>query len=184
VKRRFRLSPQFVLPVTVAGREVKCDKAGYTRSSCYLAGLARGQMPCLRGDIGIHFEERRFNEQVVCVVGEGDNLFKVLVMIGDVDHISDFLPTRYAQGMLSENAQRHGQIAVNGNLALVRRALSHRALGCSKPGPYGKPKPSEPFAPDIDAQLLLKSESKAWDAVVEQGSVNVKFAFFDEHTRR
>ena len=107
VKRRFRLSPQFVLPVTVAGREVKCDKAGDTRSSCHLAGLARGQMPCLRGNVGVNFEERRFNEQVVCVMGEGDDLFDVLVMIGDVDHISDFLPTRYAQGVLSENAQRH-----------------------------------------------------------------------------
>ena len=42
VKRRFRLSPQFVLPVTVTGREVKCDKAGNIRSSCDLASLARG----------------------------------------------------------------------------------------------------------------------------------------------
>ena len=39
--------------------------------------------------------------------GEGYSLFDVLVMIGDVDHVSDFLPARYAQGVLSENAQRH-----------------------------------------------------------------------------
>jgi hypothetical protein len=72
----------------------------------------------------------------------------------------------------------------SGIAAVQHPATAHRALGCSKPRPHGKPKPSEPLAPDIDAQLLLESESKAWDAVVEQGSVNAKFAFVDKHTRR
>src|SRR5262249_51445531 len=107
-----------------------------------------------------------------------------LVMIGDVDYVGDFLPRRGAQGVLSENAQRHSHVAANENLPIIRRALPHRTLGRAKPRPHGKSKLFEPFAPDIDPQLLRQRESKTGDAVVEHSAVDVKVVFVDEHAWR
>lgn len=53
-----------------------------------------------------------------------------------------------------------------------------------KPRPHGKSKLPEPIAPDIDPQLLLERESKAWDSVVEHSCRNAKFVFVDEYARR
>ena len=67
---------------------------------------------------------------------------------------------------------------------MVWRALTQRTLGLAKPRPNRKPKPAYPFAPHIDAELLLESESKTWNAMVEDSPFNPKILFIEEQARR
>jgi hypothetical protein len=64
------------------------------------------------------------------------------------------------------------------------RALTQRTLGLAKPRPNRKPKPAYPFAPRIDAELLLESESKTCNAIVEDSPFNPKILFIEEQARR
>jgi len=66
---------------------------------------------------------------------------------------------------------------------MVRRALTHRTLRLTKPRSNGQFKSPQPFAPHIDAQFLLESESKAWNAMVKHGTLDPKFLFVEEQTR-
>jgi hypothetical protein len=61
-----------------------------------------------RRNAGIHVKERCLDEELVGVLRQRDDFFDIPIMIGDVDHIGDFLPVRRVQGMLPENTQRQG----------------------------------------------------------------------------
>src|SRR6516165_6462855 len=117
-------------------------------------------MPCLGGDVDVHFEERRFNEQVVCALGEGYSLFDVLVMIGDVDHVSDFLPARYAQGVLSENAKgidRSPSMVIRlSSGAPCRTAL----LAARSHGPTGSPSRLSPSLQTLTRSFSWKAKAR------------------------
>ena len=67
---------------------------------------------------------------------------------------------------------------------MVWRAQAYRTLGLTKPRSNGQSKSPQPFAPHIDAQFLLQSESKAWNAMVKHRTFDPKFLLVEEQARR
>jgi hypothetical protein len=61
------------------------------------AGLSCRQMPSFGGDIGIYVEEWSLNEDLVGIPSQCDGLCDVRLIVGEIDHVSDFLPGRYTQ---------------------------------------------------------------------------------------
>ena len=70
-------------------------------------------MTAPRSEIDVHLEERRLDEELIGVARQGDGFFDIVLMISDVDDVSDFLATRRAKRALFENTERHRQIVAN-----------------------------------------------------------------------
>jgi hypothetical protein len=87
------------------------------------------------GNIRICFKECRLNKKLVGAARKRDDSANILLVIGGVDHVSDLLPTGCAQGVLFEQAEGEGEVAADGNLAVVGCALAHGSLGFVKPCP-------------------------------------------------
>jgi hypothetical protein len=86
--------------LAVAGREVEWDNSRNVCSLCDVTSLARGKMSPMSGNIRICFEECRLNKKLVGTARKRDDSANILLVIGGVHHVSDFLPTRRAQGVL------------------------------------------------------------------------------------
>src|SRR4029453_14245511 len=95
-ERLFCLACQLFRPVAVASRE------GDARSSGDLTGLARRQMPSLGGNIDVDAEEWCLDEELVGIPPQCDDVFDIPSIVGEINHVSDFLPARCAQGVLFE----------------------------------------------------------------------------------
>src|ERR1700746_3806821 len=112
-------------------------------------------------NFGIHVEERRLHKELISPARQRDDPIDVRFVVGSVHHISDLLPTRYAQCVLLEHAEGNGLVVTNDDFTVVRRTSPHRSLRIAEPWADGKPEQLESFAPNINAQLFLEREGKA-----------------------
>jgi hypothetical protein len=58
-------------------------------------------MPSFGGDIGVNVEERCLDEELISIPRQCDDFFDILLIVGEIDHVSDLLPARCAQGLRS-----------------------------------------------------------------------------------
>jgi hypothetical protein len=53
-------------------------------------------VPSFGGNGGIFVQERRFDEELVGILCQADNLLDIPFAIDEIDYVSDFLPARCA----------------------------------------------------------------------------------------
>ena len=59
-------------------------------------------MPSFGGDIGVNVKERCLDEELISILRQCNDPFDILLIIGEIDYISDLLSARRAQGVLFE----------------------------------------------------------------------------------
>src|SRR5262245_18289928 len=135
-------------------------------------------------NLRINVEERCLDEKLIGTARQRDDSVNVLTVIASVDHVGDFLSTRCTQGVLLEQPKRKRQLTADCDVAIIWLAPPYRTFGLVEPWPDWKLELFQPFAPDIDAQLLLECKGKAGNAVIEHGAKNPKILLIEERSGR